>query len=38
MMEGKSSCEFGAMGVTSLTTNLGGVAVAADESNGAYLF
>jgi hypothetical protein len=38
MMEGKTSCEFGAAGVASLITNLGGAAVAADKSNGAYLF
>ncbi len=38
MMEWKTSCEFGAMGVASLNTNLGGAAAAADESNGVYLF
>jgi hypothetical protein len=38
MMEWKTSCEFGAAGVASLNTDLGGVAAATYESNGAYLF
>jgi hypothetical protein len=38
MMEWKSSCEFGAVGVASLNTDLGGAAAAMDESNGAFLF
>jgi len=36
MMEWKTICEFGAAGVASLNTDLGGVAAAVDESNGAY--
>jgi hypothetical protein len=38
MMEGKASCGFEAAEVASLVTDLRGVAAAADESNGAYLF
>jgi hypothetical protein len=38
MMEGKTSCEFGAAGVASLINNLGGAAAAVDESNGVYPF
>jgi hypothetical protein len=38
MMEWKTSCGFGAVGVTSLNTDLGGAAVAVNKSNGAYLF
>ncbi len=38
MMKWKTSCEFGAAGVASLNTDTGGGVVAADESNGAYLF
>jgi hypothetical protein len=38
MMEGKTSCEFGAGGVASLITNRGEVAEAADKNHGAFLF
>jgi hypothetical protein len=38
MMEGKTSCKFGAAEVACLITNLGRAAAAADKSNGAYLF